>query len=85
MVAKQDKERDLPPFLRLIEPLRKTVVNFRLRDLENAVMFVINGLLKLSSGAQLSQVFDITSMRPMGIFLIVSVIITHTVNKIFMY
>lgn len=83
----QDEAENLPGYanyyMRVLEPLRKVIVNFRLRDVENAVLFLINTLLKLSSGAKLSQVFDITSMRPVGILLILGVLITHSVNNLF--
>lgn len=83
----QDETENLPGYasyyMRVLEPLRKVVVKFRLRDVENAVLFLINTLLKLSSGAKLSQVFDITSLRPVGILLILGVLITHSVNNLF--
>lgn len=83
----KDETENLPGYaryyMRAIEPIRKTVVNFRLRDVENAVLFMVNALLKLTSGAKLSQVFDTRSIRQVGILLILGVAITHAVNNIF--
>lgn len=68
---------------RILEPLYTFVKEFRIKDVEDSVIFAVKTLLKLSSGAHISQVLDQRSLRPIGVLLIMTVLIIHSVNNIF--
>lgn len=69
--------------LRIFGPLITAIIEFRPRDIEDAVVFFYISLTKFVSGATPSQVFDLDSLKPVGVLMILYVVIVEIMNGTF--